>query len=97
MIGWHRVASLDDLCRNIFDCEDIAGTSGKIDATGESEWTVNTAKEWGVDARVIEDALNVRRESADPKNQKKFSNKIVALMRKQFGGHAIHSSKKSRK
>ncbi len=88
---------LIDLCRNIFDHEDIADTSGKIDATGEGEWTVKTANEWGVDARVIEDALNVRRESTDPKNQKKFSNKIVALMRKQFGGHAIHSSKKSKK
>ena len=47
-------------------------------------------KEFGVDVRVIEDSLAVRRESALPKNQKKFSNKIVALMRKQFGGHAIH-------
>lgn len=87
---------LIDLCRNIFDHEDVKGTTGKIDATGEGEWTVNTAKELGVDARVIEDSLDVRRESADPKNQNKFSNKIVALLRKQFGGHAIHSSKKSK-
>lgn len=87
---------LIDLCRNIFDHEDVKGTTGKIDATGEGEWTVNTAKELGVDARVIEDSLDVRRESTDPKNQNKFSNKIVALLRKQFGGHAIHSSKKSK-
>jgi len=81
---------LIDLCRNIFENEDIDRTSGKIDATGEGEWTVKTGKELGVDVRVIEDALKVRRESADPKNQKKYSNKIVALMRKQFGGHAVH-------
>lgn len=87
---------LIDLCRNIFDYEDVAGTDGKIDATGEGEWTVKTAKEWDIDARVIADSLQVRRESADPKNQKKFSNKIVALLRKQFGGHAIHSIKKSK-
>ena len=84
---------LIDLCRNIFEKEDIANTIGKIDATGEGEWTVKTAKELGVDVRVIEDALNVRRESTEPINQKKFSNKIVALMRKQFGGHAIHTKK----
>ncbi|MFA6432329.1 MAG: decarboxylating 6-phosphogluconate dehydrogenase [Candidatus Paceibacterota bacterium] len=87
---------LIDLCRDIFEHEDIRSTSGRIDATGEGEWTVKAGKELGVDVRVIADALKVRRESADPKNQKKFSNKIVALLRKQFGGHAIHSNKKSR-
>lgn len=79
-----------DLCRNIFEQEDVKGALGKIDATGEGEWTVKTAKKLGVDVRVIEDSLQVRRESAEPKNQKKFSNKIVALLRKQFGGHAIY-------
>ncbi len=81
---------LIDLCRNIFEEEDIADTVGKIDATGEGEWTVLAGKELGVDVRVIEDALAVRKESSDPKNQRKFSNKIVALLRKQFGGHAVH-------
>ena len=81
---------LIDLCRDIFEQEDIAKTSGKIDSTGEGEWTVNTGKEFGIDVRVIEDALKVRQESADPKNQNKFSNKLVALMRKHFGGHTAY-------
>lgn len=81
---------LIDLTRNIFENENIKKTSGKIDSTGEGEWTVKTAKEFGIDVRVIEDSLEVRRESVLPKNQDKFSNKIVALLRKQFGGHAIH-------
>ena len=85
---------LIDLCRDIFEHEDIAGTSGLIDSTGEGEWTVRAGHEFKVDVRVIEDALKVRRESALPKNQKKFSNKLVALMRKQFGGHAIHRKQK---
>jgi 6-phosphogluconate dehydrogenase len=80
---------LIDLTRNIFEQEDVNGTSGLIEATGEGEWTVNDGKELGVDVRVIEDSLRVRHESTDPKNQEKFSNKIVALMRKQFGGHGI--------
>jgi 6-phosphogluconate dehydrogenase len=84
---------LIDLCRNIFETEDIANTSGKIDSNGEGEWTVKTGKELGIDVRVIEDALRVRNESVDPRNQKKYSNMIVALMRKQFGGHATHNVK----
>lgn len=88
---------LIDLCRNIFEHEDVANTSGKIDANGEGEWTVNTAKELGIDVRVIEDSVNVRRESVDPEKQKKYSNKIVALLRKQFGGHAVYGGKKKPK
>jgi 6-phosphogluconate dehydrogenase len=84
---------LIDLCRNIFEQEDVKNTSGKIDANGEGEWTVNTGKELGIDVRVIEDSVNVRRESIDPEKQKKYSNKIVALLRKQFGGHAIYGKK----
>jgi 6-phosphogluconate dehydrogenase len=80
---------LIDLVRNIFEQEDIEGTSGEINMLGEGEWTVEAGKELGVDVRVLEDAVTVRKESKDPKNQNKFSNKIVALLRKQFGGHNI--------
>lgn len=80
---------LIDLVRNIFEHENIEGTKGIIEATGEGEWAVKTGKELGVDVRVIEDAWQVRRESQEPKNQQKFSNKIVALLRKQFGGHGV--------
>lgn len=82
---------LIDLTRNIFEQENIAGTSGIIGATGEGEWTINTAKELGVDVRVIEDSFKVRQESTHPENADKFSNKIVSLMRKQFGGHKVES------
>ena len=79
-----------DLCADIFKEDDVKNTSGKIDSTGEGEWTAKTGHELGVDVRVIEDAVKVRAESADPKNQSKFSNKLVALMRKHFGGHKEH-------
>lgn len=84
---------LIDLCRNIFETENFKKVSGKIDASGEGEWTVKTGKELKVDVRVIDDALKVRKESSLSKNQKKFSNKMVALMRKQFGGHEIYKKK----
>jgi len=80
---------LIDLTKNIFDSEDVENTSGVIAATGEGEWTVLAGKELGVDVRVIEQSLQVRRESSQPEHQNKFSNKIVALLRKQFGGHSI--------
>jgi 6-phosphogluconate dehydrogenase len=80
---------LIDLVRNIFEKEDIENTSGEINMLGEGEWTVEAGHEFGVDVRVLEDSVNVRKESKDVKNQNKFSNKIVALLRKQFGGHGI--------
>lgn len=80
---------LIDLVRNIFENENIEETKGVINMLGEGEWTVKTGKELGVDVRVLEDSVNVRKESKDEKNQNKFSNKIVALLRKQFGGHSV--------
>jgi 6-phosphogluconate dehydrogenase len=81
---------LIDLTKNIYEHpETIESTSGAIDATGEGEWTINEAKRLGVDVRVIEDSLKVRTESKDPANKDKYSNKIVALLRQQFGGHKI--------
>lgn len=82
---------LIDLTRNIFEREDIENTSGVIHATGEGEWTIQAAKELGVDVRVIEDSFKVRQESSQPANQDNFSNKIVALLRKQFGGHGVET------
>lgn len=79
---------LIDLTRNIFEQDDLDNTTGFIDSTGEGEWTIKTAEELGVDARVIKDSFAVRQESSKPENQNKFSNKLVSLMRKQFGGHA---------
>ncbi len=88
---------LIDLMADIFAKEDIASTVGLVRATGEAEWTVNAARELGVDARVIEASLQVRRESEDPKNQRLFRNKILALLRKQFGGHGVESKSKKLK
>jgi len=84
---------LMDLTSIVFEKEDIASTKGEIAATGEGEWTINAAKELGIDVRVIEDSLRVRKESNDPKTWQKFSNKLVALLRKQFGGHGVESNK----
>lgn len=80
---------LIDLMANIYEQEDVENTSGQIGMLGEGEWTVEAGRELGIDVRVLEDSVNVRKESADPKNHNKYSNKIVALLRKQFGGHGV--------
>ena len=90
---WSRGAVVSswlmELAKNIFETENLDHVAGTIPHTGEGQWTIEAAKQLGVDVRVIEDAFKIRQESADPKNQEKFSNKIVALLRKQFGGHEV--------
>ena len=80
---------LVDLAKNIFDTEDLSKVVGYIAHTGEGKWTIEEAKRLGVDVRVMEDSFRVRVESEKTENQEKFSNKIVALLRKQFGGHEV--------
>jgi 6-phosphogluconate dehydrogenase len=67
--------------------EDLKDTSSKIDATGEGEWTINTAKEFGIDAPVIEKSFEVRQKSKTAPDN--FSNKVVSALRGQFGGHSV--------
>ena len=80
---------LIDLCADIFRKENVQKTVGLIDSTGEGLWTEKTGEELGIDVRIIKDSLKIREESKDKKNQIKYSNKIVALLRKQFGGHKV--------
>jgi len=65
--------------------DDFKSVSGKVALTGEGEWTVKTAKELGVLARIIEGALKFRKES-----QKKpsYTGKVLSALRNQFGGHS---------
>src|SRR3989338_6061356 len=84
---------LVDLAKNIFDTEDLDNVVGYVHHTGEGKWTVDEAKRLGVNVPVMEDAFRVRQESEKPENQEIFSNKIVALLRKQFGGHEVKYKK----
>ena len=68
----------------------LSDIEGRIDATGEAEWTVNQAKEKGVPAHVIEEAVEFRKKSiADPSIRNSFAAKMVASLRNEFGGHDI--------
>lgn len=58
-----------------------------IDALGEGQWTVEEAIRLGVPAPVITGALFVRYGSKD---EEAFSNRVVAALRNEFGGHPLH-------
>lgn len=68
--------------------EEIEGIVGG----GETgSWAVDTAKEFHVCANVLEDALAARKTSL--KNPT-FAGKVIAALRREFGGHAITKSAK---
>lgn len=58
-----------------------------IDALGEGQWTVEEAIRLGVPAPVITSSLFVRYASKDPQA---FSDRVVAALRNEFGGHTLH-------
>jgi 6-phosphogluconate dehydrogenase len=60
---------------------------GVVDASGEGDWTVREAIDLQLFTPVIATSLGMRFKSKD---QQKYSEKIIAAMRNEFGGHALH-------
>lgn len=65
---------------------------GYVEDSGEGRWTVTEAVESGVDAGGIAHALFRRFGS---RQQDAFSNKVLAALRNQFGGHSLAHSGES--
>lgn len=86
LVGWTQEALEED--------PELAEYSSKINHTGEGEWTIKTAKEFGVNAEVIEESFEVRVESeeVDENSPNGFRNKSVSAMRGKFGGHSVKKS-----
>ena len=70
--------------------QDLGRVSGSIQQLGEGAWTVKTAKEMKIKARVIEDALNFRYQS---EKNPSYTGQIVSALRGQFGGHPVLKKK----
>jgi 6-phosphogluconate dehydrogenase len=64
---------------------------GYVEDSGEGRWTVSQALETGVSAPVIALSLMSRFRS---KETDAFSDKVVAALRREFGGHAVVAAKK---
>lgn len=63
---------------------------GIVNATGEAQWTIEAAKKENVPISVIEESLKFREQSlVDNKIQNSFAAKMVAALRREFGGHEV--------
>ena len=80
--GW-----LMELAQEAFD-EDarLDGILGEVDASGEAQWTLEEALMTQVPTPVIALSLMMRYRS---KQDDSYSGKVVAALRKGFGGHAV--------
>lgn len=64
----------------------LASIKGYVDDSGEGRWTVMEAVERGVAATGLAHSLFARYAS---RQQDAFSNKVIAALRNEFGGHAV--------
>lgn len=66
----------------------LEGVEGVVAESGETRWTLETAKELGIDLPAIQSAFDVRIKSQQ--GQVNFATKLLAAMRNMFGGHDIN-------
>ncbi|NTV66079.1 MAG: decarboxylating 6-phosphogluconate dehydrogenase [Chlorobaculum sp.] len=67
---------------------DLGWLGGAVADSGEGRWTVEAAVQLGVSAPIITGALFERFRS---QSSESFSDKVVAALRHEFGGHAFQS------
>lgn len=79
LVGWTHEALVEDPA--------LSEISSKIDHTGEGEWTVEAAKELGIEVPIIAESLEVRKRSTPVSED--YRDKVVSAMRGKFGGHAV--------
>ena len=71
---------------------DLRAIAGYVEDSGEGRWTVQEAVAFGVPLPIISGALfsRFRSRATDP-----FSDKVVAALRREFGGHAVKPTKRA--
>jgi len=74
--------------------EKLSSIQGFVDDSGEGRWTVQQAVETGVNAPVITLSLmnRFRSRQSDP-----FSDRVLAALRKEFGGHEVKEAASKKK
>jgi 6-phosphogluconate dehydrogenase len=77
---------LDLTARALAEDEDLADVQAWVPDSGEGRWTVFEAIDLDVAAPVITDSLQRR---LRPHPVEPFTNKLIAALRNQFGGHAV--------
>ncbi len=66
----------------------LESIEGVVAGSGETRWTLETAKELGIPLPAIKDAFDVR--LASQKGETNFATKLLSAMRNKFGGHEIN-------
>ncbi len=67
---------------------EFKGVEGYVSESGEARWTLETAKELGIETPVIQASLDVRVDSQQ--GNINYATKFLAQLRNEFGGHAIN-------
>ena len=64
--------------------------AGVISRSGEGDWTVEAAREEGLNNSLIEQSVEYRKKSeTDEKIQNSFTAKMINALRSAFGGHQV--------
>src|SRR3989338_4177927 len=90
LVGWALDAFKEDPNLSSISSSIGSGGSGKR-VPGEADWTVDVAKEMGIDVPAMKDSIRVRSESAndDENSANGFRNKVISAMRGVFGQHDV--------
>jgi 6-phosphogluconate dehydrogenase len=80
--SWLLDLTVDALSNN----PTLEGIGAYVTDSGEGRWTAIEGIELGIPLPVITGALDARFRSQDPEP---FANKLLAMMRHEFGGHAV--------
>lgn len=87
--SWLTELSHDALAEN----PELEGISGYVAESGEARWTLDYAKECGIDLPAIQAAFDVRVRSQQ--GETNFATKVVAAQRNKFGGHNLNGEGKA--
>lgn len=80
---------LNELARQALDENpSLDGIDGIVAESGETRWTLETAKELDIPLPVIQQSFDVRLASQNGKVN--FSTKLLSAMRNKFGGHNLN-------
>jgi len=85
--SWLLDLTADALAKN----PTLEGIGAYVTDSGEGRWTAIEGIELGIPLPVITGSLDARFRSQDPEP---FANKLLAMMRNEFGGHAVQTAAK---
>jgi 6-phosphogluconate dehydrogenase len=80
---------LELAARALAEDRDLSGLKGYVDDSGEGRWTLHEGIDRAVPLPVITAAVYTRFRSRE---DNPFSERMLAALRNQFGGHAIKKS-----